>query len=144
MTYRIKRVDDMDDEIADTIHWMHKEVFWDTAPAPDTDQDFWWLAYQDKMPCGFAQVVPAASTPNTGYLKRSGVLPGHRGNRLQLRLIRAREALARKMGWVTLVTDTTDNPRSANTMIRAGYRLYTPENKWAYEHSLYWRKTLHG
>lgn len=142
MTYRIKRVDGTDDEIADTLRWMHNLCFGNSAPAPETDQDYWWIAYQDKEPCAFAQLVPAANTPLTGYLKRSGVLYEHRGNNLQVRLLRVRERLALKEGWTTVVTDTTDNIPSANSLIKAGYRLYQPEWPWAFDHSLYWRKRL--
>lgn len=142
MTYRIKRVDGTDDEIADTIRTMHDLCFGNSAPKPDTDQDFWWLVYLEKEAMAFAQMVPASNTPLTGYLKRSGVMREHRGHGLQYRLIRVRETLARKLGWETVVTDTTDNIPSANTLIKAGYRLFQPHWPWAFDHSLYWRKKL--
>lgn len=142
MTYYIKRVDGTDEEIADTIRAMHDKCFGNSAPNPDTDQDFWWLVYLEGYAVAFGQLVPAANTPYTGYLKRSGVLHEHRGQGLQRRLIRVREALARKLGWKLLVTDTTGNPASSNTLIKAGYRLFTPGYLWAFEHSLYWRKNL--
>jgi len=41
-----------------------------------------------------------------------------------------------------MVSDTTDNPASANNFIRAGYRLYRPEYPWAYSNTLYWRKMI--
>ena len=44
--------------------------------------------------------------------------------------------------WGSIVSDTTDNPVSANNFIRAGYRLYEPEAPWAWSHTLYWRKWL--
>lgn len=31
---------------------------------------------------------------------------------------------------------------SANNFIRAGYRLFEPECRWAFESSLYWKKQL--
>jgi phage terminase large subunit len=37
-------------------------------------------------------------------------------------------------------SDTTDNLASANNFIRAGYRLYQPQNPWAWPNTLYWRK----
>jgi hypothetical protein len=37
--------------------------------------------------------------------------------------------------------DTTDNVASANNF-RAGYRLYWPQNPWAWPHTLYWRKAI--
>ncbi|MFK4601367.1 hypothetical protein ABIF57_000819 [Bradyrhizobium diazoefficiens] len=44
--------------------------------------------------------------------------------------------------WDSIVSDTTDNPVSANNFIQAGYRLYEPEVPWAWSHTLYWRKRL--
>lgn len=147
MTYRIKRVDGTDDEIADTLRWMHDACFGNGAPQVDPDDDWWWITYLGSEPCAFAGLSQTISHKDMGYLKRSGVLREHRGHRLQLRLIRAREAYARRLGFISLVTDTTNNPASANTLIRAGYKLYTPQDPWAFEcnmgrHSLYWEKKL--
>ena len=55
-------------------------------------------------------------------------------NKLQLRLMRALEAQAWRNGWDAVVSDTTDNFRSANNFIRAGYRLYEPQIPWAWPH----------
>jgi len=61
-------------------------------------------------------------------------------NSLQLRLMRTLESRARRNGWSSIVSDTTDNLISANNFIRAGYRLYRPHNPWAWPNTLYWRK----
>ena len=63
-------------------------------------------------------------------------------NGLQRRLMRAIEARGRRMGWDSIVSDTTDNPVSANNFIQAGYRLFAPRTPWAWAHTLYWRKRL--
>jgi len=63
-------------------------------------------------------------------------------NRLQLRLMRAMELQARRNGWSTVVSDTTDNMASANNFIRAGYRLYQPHLPWAWPQTLYWKKHI--
>jgi phage terminase large subunit len=39
-------------------------------------------------------------------------------------------------------SDTTDNIASANNFIRAGYRLYEPQDPWAWPNTLYWRKSI--
>jgi GNAT superfamily N-acetyltransferase len=83
-----------------------------------------------------------ARAADCGYLKRSGVLAKHRGNGLQVRLLRTREKQARKNGWKYLLTDTTGNIHSSNSLMRAGYRLFEPKNPWAFENSLYWEKEL--
>lgn len=126
---------------------MHTLCFRSSAPQVEPESDFWWIAYSNREPAAFAALAEAYATPNLGYLKRAGVLPEHRGKGLQLRLIRVREAYARKLGCTGMITDTTNNPASANTLIKAGYRLYQPANPWAFtcdmgQHSLYWEKNL--
>lgn len=41
-----------------------------------------------------------------------------------------------------MISDTTDNFPSANSLISKGYKLYAPSKPWAYEITLYWRKKL--
>ena len=41
-----------------------------------------------------------------------------------------------------LITDTIENPASANHLIDCGFRLFDPITLWANEGSLYWRKEL--
>jgi hypothetical protein len=64
------------------------------------------------------------------------------GNGLQLRLMRALESRARRNGWSSVVSDTTNNLVSANNFIRAGYWLYQPHTPWAWPNTLYWRKPI--
>jgi len=68
----------------------------------------------------------------------------HCGNSLQFRFMRALELRARRNGWSSVVSDTTDNVVSANNFIRAGYRLYRPREPWGWPHTLYWRKHIRG
>lgn len=146
VTYRIREVDPTDDEISETIHEFNREA---SPKFPKLIQDeleghncFWWLAYCGKRAVGFSGVVPSRLYPKAGYLKRSYVLPAHRGNGLQLRFFRARENKACKIGWTRLVSETViENVPSANNFIRAGYKLFEPESPWARE-SVYWTKRL--
>lgn len=143
--YRVREVDGHDDEIAETLKELHKETFGSTAPQIDPERGFWWLCYftEDNTPVAFAGLEPSHRYLQTGYLCRSGVLEGHRGKGLQVRLLRAREAKARKLGWILLRTDTTCNPPSANSLIKAGYKLFEPTHPWGpSKESLYWRKEL--
>lgn len=148
--YRIREVDGQDDEAADTLAELHRLTFFDGATNPDFDWGHWWLVYHEAIPVAFAGVVPSTHVRRAGYICRVGVLKQHCGRRLQLRLMRAMEARARRNGWSRLVSDTTQNIASANNFIRAGYRLYQPPNPWAYPDTLYWRKfigpvsSLHG
>lgn len=144
--YTIREVDGEDDDIADTLDALHDACFMNAALRVKYDYGYWWIAYCDKDPVGFAGITPSTLAPGIGYLKRAGVLPEHRGHGLQCRLLKVRERKARQLGWVSVITDTTDNVPSANNLIKAGYRLFAPETAqampWAFKHSLYWMKKL--
>ena len=140
--YRIREVDRDDDEIADTLADLHRLTFFESATIPEFDHGHWWLAYYGGLPVAFAGLVPSTHAHNAGYFCRVGVIRNHRGNGLQLRLIRAMEWRAGRRGWRCIVSDTTDNLISANNFIRAGYRLYRPEYSWGWPNTLYWHKSL--
>jgi GNAT superfamily N-acetyltransferase len=142
MVYRIREVDGSDDDVADELRLLHELTFFGDAPAPDTDTGHWWLVYCGDDPVAFAGLTPSTYGPCVGYLKRVGVLPGHRGHGLHRRLTRVREARARRNGWRLLVTDTTNNPHSANNLIACGYRIFAPVVPWAFPQTIYWRKDL--
>ena len=140
--YRIREVDGHDDEIADTLADLHRLTFFSGASIPKFDWGHWWLAYDETLPVAFAGLVPSTHAVNAGYFCRVGVLKSHWGNTLQLRLMRTLEARARRSGWSSIISDTTDNLVSANNFIRAGYRLYRPQCPWAWPNTLYWRKPI--
>jgi GNAT superfamily N-acetyltransferase len=140
--YRIREVDGRDDEIADVLTELHGLTFFSGASIPRFDEGHWWLAYRETTPVAFAGVMPSTHVRNAGYFCRVGVLQNHWGQRLQLRLMRAVEARARRNGWTCVVSDTTRNIVSANNFIRAGYQMYVPPHPWAFPDTLYWRKSL--
>lgn len=140
--YRIRMVDASDDDVADTLDDLHRLTFFNAAAMPQFELGAWWLAYQGDDAVAFAGVVPSTYARNSGYLSRVGVLQRHWGRGLQLRLMRAVEARGRRIGWDSIVSDTTDNSFSANNFIKAGYRLFEPELPWAWSHTLYWRRSL--
>lgn len=140
--YRIREVDGADDDVADALADLHRLTFFKTAPVPEFDWGHWWLAFHRCGPVAFAGIIPSTELANAGYFCRVGVLGGHFGHSLQLRLMRAMEARARQNGWCCIVSDTTDNVVSANNFIRAGYRLYQPQYPWGWPQTLYWRKSL--
>ncbi|MCC8936599.1 GNAT family N-acetyltransferase [Bradyrhizobium sp. Arg68] len=140
--YRIREVDPQDDEIAETLDELHQVTFCDGTRVPDFEQGYWWIAFHGAKPVAFAGVVPSTHIANAGYLCRVGVVMQHCGHGLQVRLTRALEARARKVGWSAIVSDTTDRVISANNFIRQGYRLFEPALPWAWPHTLYWRKGL--
>jgi GNAT superfamily N-acetyltransferase len=140
--YRIRIADATDDDIADTLADLHRLTFFDAAAMPQFGQGAWWLAYHGDDAVAFAGVMPSTYARNSGYFSRVGVLQRHWGRGLQCRLMRVIEARGRRIGWDSIVSDTTDNFVSANNFIRAGYRLFEPQVPWAWAHSLYWRKQL--
>lgn len=102
----------------------------------------WWLVTDGDEPVAFAGLEPNFLADGSAYLARAGVIPSHRGQGLQLRLIRARERLARTIGCPAIVSATYNNTHSANNLIQAGYRLFDPAVTWLAEGACYWRKTL--
>lgn len=142
VAYRIREVDGYDDDIADALSDLHQLTFLGAAPVPEFNQGNWWMAYSGAKRVAFAGILPSTHFANAGYFCRVGVLEKHCGHGLQLRLMRAIEARARLNGWCSIVSDTTDNMHSANNFIRAGYRLFSPTNPWAWSNTLYWRKDM--
>lgn len=134
---RIREVDGSDDEIAEHLSALHTLTFLGDAPRVETDQGHWWLVYDGDNPVAFAGLTKSTYRSACGYLKRSGVLHSHRGRGLQRRLLRVREARARRNGWTMIVTDTTENVHSSNNLIASGYRLFLPPHPWGFQNSLY-------
>lgn len=110
------------------------------------DKGQWWIAYEPgkdmKQLAGFCAVCPSAQFKDTAYLLRVGVMPAYRGKGLQKRFIRLRARWAREQGFSWLVTDTTNNPASSNSLISEGFKLYEPTRPWSFDNALYWRKKL--
>lgn len=109
----------------------------------DASVGWWWLAFDEAdAPIGFAGMVQSSRWLDAAYLCRAGVVPRARGVGLQARLILAREKTARALGMRRAITDTNDNPASANSLIRRGFRMYSPAQPWAAAGACYWRKRL--
>lgn len=146
MQFRVRKADLGDDTDVEDILDLHKLTFASEGALPELHYGHWWLIYPaDAMddPVAFCGISASTYGPAHGYLKRAGVLPGYRGHGLQRRMIRLRERQARKEGWTTIVTDTTDNPHSANNLIECGYRIFIPDGPgWGWARSIYWRRRL--
>jgi GNAT superfamily N-acetyltransferase len=122
---------------------LHDEIFGDTAPQIDTSYGHHWIAYDYDQPVALAQLVPSTLGDDIGYLKRAGVMPSHRGQGLQLKLLKVREREAKRLGWKRLVTDTAlRNIHSSNNLIRAGFTLFEPPIRWGFATGLYWTKDI--
>jgi ribosomal protein S18 acetylase RimI-like enzyme len=103
----------------------------------------WWVMWEGTEAVAFASLKHYASDPQLGYLSRAGVMPSYRGKGIQRRLIRVREAYARRSGLQVIVTDTShSNLASSNSLIGCGYKLYQPAHPWGFPDGNYWRKRL--
>ena len=102
----------------------------------------WWVAHIGGDPVAFAGVRPSSHWSDCLYLCRSGVVPEWRGKGLQKRLIAVRERYAKAQGAAWLISDTTHNPASANSLAARGFRRYEPAVPWGGRHTLYWRKRI--
>ncbi len=113
------------------------------APFPG-GAGFWWLVYDEyySLPIGYANLRRSHKWADCGFLARAGLLPEARGHGVQKRLIRARIAKARRIGWSYLITNTYRNPASVNSLIACGFKAYIPTYKWAGADAQYWRRKI--
>jgi hypothetical protein len=141
--YRFASVDTDDEDVVELLTELHDATFAvGEAPLPDFENGWWWVGTDGREAAAFCGLTQSSYHPSYSYLKRAGVLHRHRGNGLQKRMLTIRERKARLLGFSWSITDTTNNPASSNSLIAAGYRLWLPEEPWAFDNSLYWRKKL--
>ena len=142
MKCSIRQVDARDPEIKETLLRMQRECLPGDVPMPP-QSGFWWICYTEHgIPAAFCSLHASIRWALTGYLSRSGVLPKYQGQGLQKRMIRVREAKARRMGWKWLISDTSQNPASANSLIACGFKMYEPSRPYGLSTAVYWRKAL--
>ena len=140
MKFRVLRVNPVKYERA--IMRLQKQCLPFDDPLP-CDEGYWWLAWADDgRLAGFCSLHPSRRWRDTGYLSRAGVLLHYQGYGLQKRLIKVRERFAKRLGWLWLVSDTTLNPPSANSLISCGFKTYTPSYPYMAPESIYWRKRI--
>lgn len=137
----IRLVNGNDPKIACALRWLQLEILPSDEPC-DTSSGFWWISYDNDLPIGFAGLSQSVRWCDAGYLSRAGVIRSQRGKGIQKRLIRARERKAREIGWRWLITDTRNNPASANSLIACSYRLFIPSKPWGHTDAIYWRKAI--
>lgn len=138
---RVRQIDAKEPTNAALLQWLQLLCLPADVPAK-TDEGYWWIAYEGQNPIGFAGMRQSAWWGDTGYLNRAGVIPAARGKGLQKRLIRARELKAKALGLRWLVTDTLNNPASANSLIGCGFKMFVPSKPWGIEGTCYWKKDL--
>jgi predicted acetyltransferase len=105
----------------------------------------WWVAWEGKQPVAYAGLRLCSMPENRGlgFLCRAGVVPSHRGRRLQKKMIRIRERAARQLGLKELVTYciSTNSP-SLNSLVGCGFRFYSPATKYGGPGAVYLRKEI--
>lgn len=136
---QLRRVTSHEDR--DAVLYLQIEILPDDTPLDPRD-GAWWVLYDGTDPVAFAAIRPSRQWVNGMYLSRSGVVTGYRGQGLQKRLISVRERFARREGAEWLITDTTQNPASANNLADRGFRMYEPSAPWGNRYTLYWRKKV--
>ena len=105
----------------------------------------WWIVWHGKQPVAYAGLRLCQAEHNLGlaFLCRVGVVPAHRGRGLQKRLIRIREAAARRLAVTELITYCVPwNCPSLNSLISCGYKFYRPTTKYGGAGAVYLRKVL--
>ncbi len=107
-----------------------------------TDECLWWVCYWNNKPVGFYGWEPMKNKPFNVYICRCGVIPSHRGRRLQKKMASVALLCAKNMGYRRAVSDTRQNPPSANSFISSGFKTFTPEDPWSFKDSIYWYKIL--
>lgn len=137
----IKRADIRKQSVQDKLSALQRICLPHDLPV-DTDFGCWWIACENGRDIGFAGLVRTVSWIDCGYLCRAGVVPSHRGKGIQKKFIHVRIRQAKALGWKWLVTDTTDNPASANSLIACGFKMFEPSRPWGFENTLYWRRKL--
>jgi hypothetical protein len=142
MKFTVRKVDIRNPAIRNLLVFLQKKIL--PADQPYTpDRGHWWIAYAEcGKPVGFAGLARSIKWTDTGYLCRAGVIDGFTGHGLQLRMIKVRLVQAKKLGWAWCITDTTNNPASANSLINAGFKMYTPANPWGMSKAVYWKRKL--
>ena len=139
MEFTVKKVDIRNPAIQNLLLFLQRQILPEDAPYEPT-RGHWWVAYAAcGKPVAFAGLVRSTKWTDTGYLCRAGVMDNFTGNGLQLRLIKARLTQAKRLGWNWCITDTTNNPASSNSLINAGFKIYTPANKWSFRNAIYWK-----
>lgn len=139
----IRRVDE--DTAAEEVPDLYLEMIGRYLLECEIDETWWWLAFTDtQQVAGFAGMRPYPELdPPCVFMAACGVLPAYRGQRLQRRFLRVREAAARKAGFSRCVTYTHNlNSHSANNLIAAGYRVYTPRHVWGLPNGIYLYKEV--
>ena len=139
MKYRVVPVDTRQPEVVQLLVLLQKACLPADKIYPIT-KGHWYVVYsQDGEAVGFGGIVPSTRWSDTMYLCRAGVARAHQGQGLQKRLIRQRLKVAKRLGMNWVISDTNENPASANSLISTGFKMFEPSQPWGFKTALYWK-----
>jgi GNAT superfamily N-acetyltransferase len=143
MKYRVVTVDTRQPEVVQLLVWLQK-VCLPADKVYSITKGYWYVVYtQENEAVGFGGVVPSSRWSDTMYMCRAGITRAHQGQGLQKRLIRQRIKVAKALGMNWVVTDTNENPASANNLIAMGFKMFEPSEPWGFKTALYWKYRIH-
>ena len=115
---------------------MDAVLFPGDTPVEGWENITWWIGMEKGVPVCYCGVKDYS---DYAYLNRAGVMPSHRGQGFQRRMIATRLKWAKDRK-LSAISDTTIwNVRSSNNLIRAGFKLFNPSVPWGGEEAIYWR-----
>ena len=139
MKYSIVHADIDLPEIVDLLTLLQKQCLPADKIYPLT-RGYWYVVFSETGEAvGFGGVVPSSRWSDTMYLCRAGITRAHQGQGLQKRLIRQRIKVAKALGMNWVITDTNENPASANSLIATGFKMFEPSEPWGFKTTLYWK-----
>lgn len=129
-------------ECLDEVIAIHQEVF--PSSIKFNKNDLIWVAIDLQKNNKIVAYATARVLAKQRSLKIAlcGVTDKYKGQGLQVRLIKARVAYAKKENLGSVITNTVANPTSENNLIKCKFKLYRPIKFWAGSGSNYWYRNL--
>ena len=122
-----------------SIAQMDSILFSECYPIDDWSECIWWIGFHKGTPVAYCGMKVFEGTV---YMCRAGVIESAQGNGIQKKLINKRLEYAKSLGIDLAITYTShDNAASMNSLIKCGFRPYTPQWAWDGDEFVYWRKT---
>lgn len=105
------------------------------------EKNAFWVAHDKDELVGYLSAHPLKH--NVWFFSRVGVMPSHRGQGLQRKLMACMEKHGRREGWREIVTYTVGrNGFSTANILACGYRTYEPRKSYVGWECVHLRKKL--
>ena len=122
---------------------LHEKTFSEDYFDDNPTNEYWLVHNEDNRPVGFCMLRLLNLDEDSVFLSRAGLLEEARGKGLHTRMIRVRLAWAKKNGFKSALTYTSqDNATSYHNLQKCGFRLYWPDSLYAGQNFLYWMRSL--